>query len=427
MQRTHRHRPKEKTSNAGVQTVKNFLALAHLGPTIIYQRQIRRDCHAGVRIETPTSQIPEPPPTTPSAGKTYPATPATIADSLVPATNASHCDNYDLCQKCHNLPRSEIYHEEDHTFRQLNNPDDLWEDLKIDEEDVWPDGQTCDGCREHGNGGARYRCIVCSDFDLCERCHARKERHCTGGHEAGHVFRKFSALEEGEGDSFPPPRPAYASVPPQPTTYKPSRGTPQTFFDDRLEPTSLFEAFFDAFFDGIDSSIFPKSTNHWELVKMLAIEPLGDGDDVDVMEMLYDKMPVEYIREKVPTTKRNHPFLPPSILTQLKQKPSQPILTRTGARNYMIANFLWDPAGTWSDVLKMASAYDITFPFTMDRSMAPVAAVPEWKAKLKRIQDEINRELLQANAVRLALMARGQENSRRLLDPAGTRYVYEHR
>jgi len=36
-------------------------------------------------------------------------------------------------------------------------------------------GVVCDGCQSRDFVGARYRCLTCADFDLCEACYARRD------------------------------------------------------------------------------------------------------------------------------------------------------------------------------------------------------------------------------------------------------------
>jgi len=47
------------------------------------------------------------------------------------------------------------------------------------------DGVTCDGCKQFPIVGARFKCTVCHDYDLCEKCEAK------GAHDASHPLVKM--------------------------------------------------------------------------------------------------------------------------------------------------------------------------------------------------------------------------------------------
>ncbi len=49
-------------------------------------------------------------------------------------------------------------------------------------------GITCDICHKKDITGARYKCLFCKDFDMCEECEARP---FTASHDATHVFVKI--------------------------------------------------------------------------------------------------------------------------------------------------------------------------------------------------------------------------------------------
>jgi hypothetical protein len=49
---------------------------------------------------------------------------------------------------------------------------------------------TCDGCRTFPVRGVRYRCSMCADYDLCERCIVPEH---ASPHKAGHLFLRIDA------------------------------------------------------------------------------------------------------------------------------------------------------------------------------------------------------------------------------------------
>lgn len=45
----------------------------------------------------------------------------------------------------------------------------------------------CDGCREHEFKGRRFKCLICFDIDLCERCHSSGAN--VGTHNSSHPMQ----------------------------------------------------------------------------------------------------------------------------------------------------------------------------------------------------------------------------------------------
>ena len=43
-------------------------------------------------------------------------------------------------------------------------------------------GIVCDGCEMNPIKGKRFKCLVCPDYDLCEKCKMKGERHGTALH-----------------------------------------------------------------------------------------------------------------------------------------------------------------------------------------------------------------------------------------------------
>ena len=52
---------------------------------------------------------------------------------------------------------------------------------------------TCDGCQAYPITGIRYKCIICNNFDFCEKCEASVEHH--------HNFIKMKKARQC-GESF---------------------------------------------------------------------------------------------------------------------------------------------------------------------------------------------------------------------------------
>ncbi|KAJ3033277.1 hypothetical protein HDV00_006540 [Rhizophlyctis rosea] len=212
----------------------------------------------------------------------------------------------------------------------------------------------------------------------------------------------------------------------------------QTFFDAHNQPTALFETFFNAYFAGLDRSIAPANTGYWEPSKILASHE--NGSTVETLEWLYERIPVEYINAVVQGPAPPQVFKPPSAATmafipsamrqmldvQLGELRKQPILTRTGARSLMIFYFLAAPADCYSELVATLHRYHILLPFQLERSMVPLAPVPAWRERLTRIQQDIANEMLQETQAKVMMEKRGREASLRLLDPPGTRYVYNY-
>jgi hypothetical protein len=71
------------------------------------------------------------------------------------------CNNYDLCAKCEANPNS---HPVEHPLLKHRQP---VSSVTIHH------GVTCDGCNQSPIRGARFKCKICPDFDLCEDCESK--------------------------------------------------------------------------------------------------------------------------------------------------------------------------------------------------------------------------------------------------------------
>jgi hypothetical protein len=56
------------------------------------------------------------------------------------------------------------------------------------------DGVSCDVCGEAPLRGVRYRCAMCSDFDVCDRC-VDGPGSSKGSHDDSHIFLRISRLD----------------------------------------------------------------------------------------------------------------------------------------------------------------------------------------------------------------------------------------
>ncbi len=106
------------------------------------------------------------------------------------------CPNFDLCEKCeatnngnkhpiaHALLKIKVSHKPHHhrSRSRSNGP-------------VVHRGVICDGCNASPITGVRYKCQVCPDFDLCEKCEAT-----SGKHPADHVLIKMKAAAGSDED-----------------------------------------------------------------------------------------------------------------------------------------------------------------------------------------------------------------------------------
>lgn len=74
-------------------------------------------------------------------------------------------------------------------------------------------GVICDGCQAFPIVGARFKCLDCPDYDLCESCMAKGTCH-----PSSHSFNKIGGVKKTVDVPQPSPAPATAPAPEAPTS-----------------------------------------------------------------------------------------------------------------------------------------------------------------------------------------------------------------
>jgi len=97
-----------------------------------------------------------------------------------PRYNCTVCHDFDLCAKC----EATAVHPPEHPLLKYRQPANT---------PVVHHGITCDGCQTSPITGIRFKCRVCSDYDLCESCEAKNV------HPADHPLIKFKAEKVRHG------------------------------------------------------------------------------------------------------------------------------------------------------------------------------------------------------------------------------------
>ncbi|KAH9933571.1 uncharacterized protein BXZ73DRAFT_46350, partial [Epithele typhae] len=93
------------------------------------------------------------------------------------------CTNCDRCSSCMSSPKAWASHDPSHRFFPIQTNNDLshyWI-VKHDMEKTWQPpyvhlGVTCSGCQTPNIRGARHRCLMCDDYELCRDCASDPEK-----------------------------------------------------------------------------------------------------------------------------------------------------------------------------------------------------------------------------------------------------------
>jgi 5-methylcytosine-specific restriction endonuclease McrA len=91
------------------------------------------------------------------------------------------CPNIDLCEKCEALDLSlpntptAFQHPNEHALVKLRMRRASYGHLVQDKSKIVHEHIRCNGCQSMPIVGFRYKCGVCSNFDMCEMCETRHE------------------------------------------------------------------------------------------------------------------------------------------------------------------------------------------------------------------------------------------------------------
>lgn len=132
------------------------------------------------------------------------------------------CADYNLCTDCYTSGK----HKLDHGFVLYDSPRSTGIKVSPRQQSaeasyaaVCHIGVTCDACGERGIFGTRWKCQLCSDYDLCTACY--KE----GRHNQEHAFLRIP--RPGDTAVSVPPRKQFTKTQPKHSDFVDSRNHPQ--------------------------------------------------------------------------------------------------------------------------------------------------------------------------------------------------------
>ncbi|KAF7798519.1 hypothetical protein EIP86_009740 [Pleurotus ostreatoroseus] len=108
------------------------------------------------------------------------------------------CEDFEFCESCIGLPERRTTHEVTHAFYPIPNgaSDAAFIAARARKHGVQHHSATCDGCRKRVTG-VRHRCILCEDFDFCEKCISSADVRAQ--HDADHPFFPIEVPWDREG------------------------------------------------------------------------------------------------------------------------------------------------------------------------------------------------------------------------------------
>ena len=176
------------------------------------------------------------------------------------------CNDYDLCDKCY----ASNHHDLSHPFWQIDRPGST--PIRLSPRSPTAHECICDGCRKQYFEGTRYRCTVCSDFDLCRTCYVGNL------HDLSHAFSQIDRPKSSPILLAPRARPVTPTPRPPPRPPLPPRraaGTHNPAAPPTCEPPPPY------CIATATSPFFYHEMPTSELKKYLSDRDVGYGDVLD--------------------------------------------------------------------------------------------------------------------------------------------------
>jgi hypothetical protein len=140
------------------------------------------------------------------------------------------CADYDLCERCERTNVNGSIHNEQHSFRRIESPNDhsahhhhrrcggrapFWFAQHHQQLNDVVHPATCDNCHER-IVGIRHKCKQCADYDLCDGCMQKSSANVGSIHTAEHIFERIDRPRWNHVRRAPiqHPTPAAATVAP---------------------------------------------------------------------------------------------------------------------------------------------------------------------------------------------------------------------